>query len=134
MSGTPDYTYEWHGPNAFFSTDPSATVSNPTSANAGIYTLVVTDLNGCQSNIASTNVVITDAVAQPTITGNAPVCSGEQVTMQIDGYAGASVSYEWTQNGQPIANNSNVLVISPAQVSDGGLYQVTVFVLSLIHI
>jgi len=40
--GTPEYTYEWSGPNGF-----SASTQNITELEAGCYTLTVTDTGGC---------------------------------------------------------------------------------------
>lgn len=50
-------SYVWSGPNGFTSTLQSPTVTNMQSANTGIYTVVVTDANGC-SNTANTVVTV----------------------------------------------------------------------------
>ncbi len=49
--GSGSYTsYEWTGPNGYTSTDQNPTIINATVANAGIYTVKVTDSNGATSS------------------------------------------------------------------------------------
>ncbi|MFC1734270.1 GEVED domain-containing protein, partial [candidate division KSB1 bacterium] len=45
--GTGTFTYAWSGPNNFTSSSQNPVISSVTSANAGTYTLTVTDGNGC---------------------------------------------------------------------------------------
>jgi len=47
--GTPPYSYQWVGPNGFTSLDAAPVITNASVVNAGIYTLEVTDIKGCQS-------------------------------------------------------------------------------------
>ena len=56
--GPAGMTYSWSGPNGFSSTQQSPIVStSATAAMAGLYTLTVTNSNGCV-NTANTSVVI----------------------------------------------------------------------------
>jgi hypothetical protein len=61
--GTPPYTYSWSGPGGYSSSDQNPTIPNSVEANAGTYTVIVTDAEGCQD---------TDTV---TITMVCPTCS-----------------------------------------------------------
>ncbi|NOX86636.1 MAG: gliding motility-associated C-terminal domain-containing protein, partial [Chlorobi bacterium] len=45
--GSGEITYEWTGPDNFFSTKDIVTIDNLTQQNAGIYTLTVTDTIDC---------------------------------------------------------------------------------------
>jgi len=53
--GVSAYSYSWSGPNGFTSTSANPSISSVTTAANGIYTVVVTDANGCTS---STNVSV----------------------------------------------------------------------------
>jgi len=85
------YNYLWSGPNDFVSADSIATILNVTSGSSGNYTLQITDANGCVSEIASTEVDI-------------------------------------TEDGSPIENINNELIISPVTTTNIGEYSVMVTV------
>ena len=91
--------------------------------------MIVTDENGCVSDAASVEIDITNSIAQPVIVSNAPVCEGEEVSLSIEEYAGTDVTYTWTKDGALLTSeNSHVITIDPASVSDEGDYVVTVSV------
>ena len=85
-------TYAWRGPNGFTSTLQNPTIANATLANAGVYTLVVSNANGCNAE-ASTTVVVN---ASPTVElgNNVTVCTGENTILD----AGAGLTYHWSTN------------------------------------
>ena len=85
-------TYAWSGPNGFTSTLQNPTIANATLANAGVYTLIVSNDNGCSAE-ASTTVVVN---ANPTVElgANVTVCSGENAVLD----AGAELTYHWSTN------------------------------------
>jgi hypothetical protein len=56
LTSTGNGTYSWTGPNGFTSTLQNPSISNTTSANAGTYTVTVSN-NDCSSS-ATTNVVV----------------------------------------------------------------------------
>ncbi len=59
-------SYSWKDPsNTVFSTDQNPTITNVTTANAGIYTVTVTDANGCIDS-ETTTVVVNSLPAAPT--------------------------------------------------------------------
>jgi hypothetical protein len=51
-------TYGWTGPNSFTSTNQNPSVSNATSAASGLYSVTVTDSNGCTA-VSSTTALVT---------------------------------------------------------------------------
>jgi gliding motility-associated-like protein len=124
--GTPDFTYLWQGPQGFFSIEPDIQISGVTSDNAGIYSLTVTDGNGCVSDLKTVTLEVTDKPETPFITGNEPICEGEQIHLEIPPYQGNNIEYVWTREGIDLGNNSNILIISGANQQDAGAYQVTV--------
>jgi len=58
--GTPPFSSSWTGPNGFTSTLANPGIANATSINSGIYTLTVTDDNGCQTTSQTNYVQIDD--------------------------------------------------------------------------
>ncbi len=126
--GAAPYTYAWSGPNGFTSTDSIATLTNITASNSGTYTLQITDANGCTSDIASTEVDITDGIDQPILTTTGAVCEGEQITLSVQNYVGTNVLYSWKKDGNPITNINNELIINPVTTADIGEYSVIVTV------
>ena len=47
LGGTAPYTYNWSGPNGWSSIIQNPTINSTSSLNAGVYTVVITDTNGC---------------------------------------------------------------------------------------
>ncbi len=91
------YTYEWIGPNTFFSVDSMPTLPTGTSFDNGSYTVVVTNAAGCVSNALTTVVNVSDAPTTPTITtADQFLCEGESLSLTTNGYVGSSVTYTWT--------------------------------------
>lgn len=82
----PGGIYRWSGPG-FTSSIPNPTITNADSnLHAGVYRLTV-NLNGCESNEATTVVEITDGPKVPVITGDEAVCisnEGSLLTLSID--------------------------------------------------
>ncbi len=78
--------YAWTGPNGFISA-----AQNPAGAvDPGVYQLVI-NVDGCNSNSTTTDVVI-NALPQPTISGPNSFCTGNTATLDAGaGYPG----YEW---------------------------------------
>ncbi|HKR04723.1 MAG TPA: gliding motility-associated C-terminal domain-containing protein [Bacteroidia bacterium] len=107
--GTAPFTYQWSN---------GAISQNLNNQSAGIYTVTVTDANGCST---TGSYVITDNSAfQASADGPSEVCMGEPVTLIANSVTGAA--YQWYYNGQVLGGaNSNVLV-TPM----GGTYFVTV--------
>ncbi len=126
-NGVAPYIYTWSG-NGFTATDSIATLTNITAANSGTYTLQIKDANGCTSDIASTEIDITDGIDEPILTTTGPVCEGEQITLSVQDYVGTSVLYECKKDGNPITNINNELIINPVSTDDIGDYSVMVTV------
>ena len=53
-------TYQWTGPNGFTSSDQNPVIPNTNQANAGDYSLVVTNASGCSSIVKNTTIIVKD--------------------------------------------------------------------------
>lgn len=114
-------TYSWSGPGGFNSTLQNPSITNVQTTNAGTYSLSVT-LNGCTSLASTTNVVVNQTPATPTITSNSPVCAGNNLTLNASSSAGAT--YGWTGPNSFTANAQNA-AINNATTAASGTYTVT---------
>ncbi|MFN0202793.1 MAG: hypothetical protein ACKVTZ_14815, partial [Bacteroidia bacterium] len=105
---------EWYQNNVLL---PTTTIPLAVTS-AGAYMLVTYDANGCRiaSNITTVNMFPSpNATINPN--NNVTICSGNSVNLAVIlGYP----SYQWTQNGNPIGGNTNIL-----NVNTPGTYAVT---------
>jgi hypothetical protein len=88
--------YSWTGPNGYTSDLQSPTITNATTAMAGVYRLTVTDSNGCTSDPETTPSVAVAVNEKPVATASAttPVCIG--ATIQLTGGSDNMTSYSWS--------------------------------------
>lgn len=110
-------TYSWTGPNGFTSTSQNPVIANSTVAATGTYSVVIN--NGCNSTPGSVSVVVNQTPAAPVISSNSPVCAGNPINLTSNTVAGAT--YNWTGPGGFTSSAQNP-VISPAALSDAGVY------------
>jgi gliding motility-associated-like protein len=82
-------TYSWTGPNSFSSPSQNPSISNVTSAAAGIYTLVVGNASGC-NRTTTLNVSFTPSPTLTTSPGT--VCPGFSTTLTVSGAS----TYTWS--------------------------------------
>ncbi len=134
VDGIGPFGYQWYSnstplvdsPRVSGSATASLTLSNVQTADAGSYSLVVTNATG--STAASP--ALLDAASQPT---NQLVLAGNSVTFSTTVTGPVPVFYQWENNGILLANGGSLsgatnagLSISGAQTSDSGAYQVIV--------
>ena len=74
IGGLSAYTYSWTGPNGFVSFVEDPILVNVTSADGGVYSLIVTDANGCVADEVSVDVEIIDGITQPVINSTGQTC------------------------------------------------------------
>ena len=130
---SPDYLYEWVGPNGFYSTQMNATLPDVSSADNGSYTLTVTNgSGGCQSNPYTLVISVDDLPQTPIITSlDNQLCEGDLLQLQLvnNPYVGANITYNWTlPNTSMVSTSIASLTINSATVIDGGNYTVSVTV------
>ena len=125
---TPPVNYEWSGPNGFSrstigtnAATNSETINSATTANAGEYSVTVTDEDGytltkTASVIVNTAPSITDQPESQT------AAEGESVTFSVTA-DGEGVSYQWRKDGNNISGaDSSSYTIDSATTADAGNY------------
>jgi gliding motility-associated-like protein len=91
IGGTPTYTYSW---------SPGGAGTSSTALSAGVYTITVTDSNGCTAMVTDT--LKQPPTPKPSITGNDSVCPGGAVTLNATGGG----TYSWSTG----STTSSILV------------------------
>jgi gliding motility-associated-like protein len=87
------YSYDWTGPNNINNTEDPL-LSNATLADAGDYTLLITDAKGCSDEAMTT--VVVNANPTPVIDGISSYCTGQTVTLTtLNPYP----TYDWSTGG-----------------------------------
>ncbi len=126
--GGGSYLYSWTGPDGFTSSVQNPVISGATVDNAGTYTVTVTDLHGCSSTEASTDITmlhLPEVTANPT---SATVCIGDPATFTAGG-TGDGTAYQWQVNtGGGFANISgetgaSLTITSADYAMDGNQYR-----------
>jgi hypothetical protein len=122
-------TYQWRFNNSNIPNATSATLTlhNVTWANAGRYSVTVTNSVGATNSNKADLTVIPRA---PVITVNPQsqtVNSGSSVTFGVTATSSAPLSYQWLFKGKTIGGaKSAILTVSKAELSDAGAYSVAV--------
>ena len=116
-------SYSWSGPNSFTSNLQSPTVSlTSTTAMTGIYTLTVTNSNGC-AGIAITNAIVNQSPVA-TAANNGPVCVGSP--LNLTGGPASMATYSWSGPNSFVSNQQNPVVSAAAVSAQAGVYTLTV--------
>ena len=111
FGGTPSYSYSW-------STIPLQTGTNATSLLSGIYTLTVTDDNGCsithQETVTEPAAPSMSITSSSVPTANNPlkfeVCDGDNISLTA---SSGLVSYSWSPNIWINTNSGPTVISSP---------------------
>jgi uncharacterized repeat protein (TIGR01451 family) len=101
--------FSWTGPNGFTSTLQNPFLSNLTAANAGVYTLTVTDGAACSAS-ATTNVSISPSVGTPVFAlgGSSSRCQGSaSVLYSATATNSTGISYELDATSLGFGNTIN---------------------------
>ncbi len=126
---TSDYTYNWSGVAGFTSTEANPFITNFSATNNGIYSVTVTDKNGCTNAatvtvnaVASSNVALAVTISTPT---KVPVLSNLLLNATASGGSGVFSNYLWTgPNG--FSSTLQNPTISKVSTANSGIY--TVFI------
>ena len=131
-TGTAPLSYQWslNGTAISGATSSSYTISNVQAANAGTYTVTIS--NGTLPNATSNGAVliVTAAPVAPSILvqpQSQTVMVGGSVTFNVTATGTAALSYQWSLNGTEISGaTSSSYSIPNVQTADAGTYTVTV--------
>ena len=146
-TGSPTLSYQWrkgatdlaNGPTITGATSATLIISNVQSADAGSYTVVVT--NGVTPSATSAAATLTVTAAAPTIS-TAPASQsttvGSLTTLSVVATGTAPFTYQWRKGGSAIADGatgngstysgatSATLTITNTQLADAGSFDVVV--------
>jgi uncharacterized repeat protein (TIGR03806 family) len=127
VDGTPlSYQWRFNGTNISGATDSAYTVANAQPANAGAYSVIVTNLAG---SVASSNASLT-VNAPPSITTqpqSQAVIQGGNATFSVAATGMPPLGYQWQFNADAIAGATDATFTKTnAQPVDAGSYSVTV--------
>ena len=128
-TGTAPLGYQWKkdGVDVSGATDATLALSNVTAADAGSYTVTITNAYGTVTSDAAVVTVTTSAIPA-TIIGHPAsltVDAGQSATFSVSAYGSSPVSYQWKKDGSDIAGaTSSSLAIDAATPADAGSYTV----------
>jgi plastocyanin len=127
-TGLPAPTYQWflNGAAVSGATKASLTINNTKAANAGSYTVAVTNtLGSATSNGATLVVIVPPAITtQPK---SQTVNPGTNVTFTVVATGTPTLAYQWTFDGTAISGaTTSALTLNSVQVAAAGDYSVTV--------
>jgi len=115
----------WYKNNVRITNGTIYTIPNTSLVDSGNYRAIAYSKNSCKNDTSnSAKLQIKPAIiinSQPISTQN--ICLNSSANISIG--AGNVQTYQWTKNGNPIANNSNTLTLSNANYSDTGNYSIT---------
>ena len=119
-STTTGVTYNWTGPNTFTSTLQNPSITNATSTNQGIYS-VIASIGTCHSMPTNSYLKVI-SIAPLTANNTGPACKGTNINLSINTLAGAS--YSWS--GPVFNSTSQNPTLSNPNYTNSGIYTVTV--------
>ena len=117
-SSDPSAKYTWTSTNSFTATTQSVTIPNLSTANAGTYTVLITNSNLCTSALTA-NVVVNPLPTLANVSGSM-VCEGSSATLSASG----ATTYSWVGPNGYTSTSSSPIIIN-ATVANAGVYTVT---------
>ena len=117
-------SYAWTGPNAYTSANQNPSFANATTTLSGIYSVTITDANGCTAT-ATTNVIV-NPLPTPSVSNNSPICTGFTLNLNATNTRSETGnSYAWTGPNAYTSANQNPSFIN-ATTSLSGVYSVII--------
>ncbi len=129
VTGTTPLSYQWRkgGVNISGATSPSYTIPAAVEADAGAYSVVITNTAG---SVTSTNATLAISAVAPAITvppQNLTVNQGASAAFSVTAAGSGPLTYQWRKNGVNIGGATNSsYVISTSAEADAGGYSVVV--------
>jgi len=126
--GTTPYTYNWSGPSSFASTSQNPTRPLATTVMSGVYSITVTDKNGCTATASTANVTVNPQPAVSASSSSTTYCSGSTIQLTSSPSGGTpTYSYAWSFSGGGFSPGNVQNPTRPASTTAmSGTYTVTV--------
>ncbi|MEM7165312.1 MAG: immunoglobulin domain-containing protein, partial [Planctomycetota bacterium] len=127
-TGSGPLSYQWYQDGSLLggATSSSLMIDPVDAADAGVYTVDVTNVCGTATSAGATLTVLT-APSITTQPGNDTVCVGGSTTLSVTATGSAPLSYQWYQDGSLLGGaTSSSLMIDPVDAADAGVYTVDV--------
>ncbi len=115
-STIPGATYEWVGPNNFYSTQQNPLRTNVSYADSGDY-YVISKLNGCSSKPDTFHSSVKILTPSPGASSNSPVCPGTNLTFSANPIANATYSW-WGPAFTATTQNPSITNVSTANAGN----------------
>jgi uncharacterized repeat protein (TIGR02543 family) len=130
-SGLPAPAYQWQKDGVAISGATGSTLFLPgvQVADAGNYSIVISNAVGSVISASATLTVIADAGTPAIVTPPAPQTAtiGDAATFSVTAIGSPLLAYQWLKDGVPVAGATDTtLTRSTLQLSDAGFYSVTV--------
>ncbi len=131
-AGTPPLSYQWRkdGVDLPGATGPSLALASVTTADAGVYTVVVSNAAGSITSSSATLIVSTGSAVPPAITTqpvSQTVNAGANVTFAVVATGTSPLSYQWQKNGTTLAGATGAtLTLTSVTTAAAGNYRVIV--------
>ena len=107
LTSTGGSSYSWTGPNGFTSALQNPTIDNFSAAEAGTYSVTVTDNNGCSAP-ATIAVAVTSGTANGGSLPSESICRGGSGTLKLTGNSNNPDHWEYTTDSTSVTWNSIV--------------------------
>jgi uncharacterized protein (TIGR02145 family) len=131
VTGTAPLAYQWkdNGTDIAGATSSTFSVATAQVANAGTYTVVVSNSSGTVVSAPAT-LTVTAAAVTPTIVSqpqSQTVMTGQSITLAVSATGTGTLSYQWEKEGADISGaTANTYSISNVQNTNAGTYTVAV--------
>ena len=116
-------TYQWSGPNGFFSVLANPIISPVSLQAAGVYQLTVT-VNNCISPATTVTAIVHPTPVITSVSANTPLCTGNTLSLQASTAFVGQVNWQWTGPNSFSGTQQNP-VINNITLNEGGNYIVT---------
>ncbi|MEO5889538.1 MAG: hypothetical protein ABIQ31_04755 [Ferruginibacter sp.] len=120
-TGIAPFSYGWTGPASFISTSQNPAVNNLAAPMTGVYTVTVTDVNGCAADAPTTLTINASPAGAISSDAGTTAATGRPVIFT----ATDGISYNFTVNGSSIQSNSSA-TYTTSGLKTGDIVAVTV--------
>jgi hypothetical protein len=120
----PGASYVWSGPGGYFSAEQNPVISNATTAQSGVYSVVAV-LGSCSSSVATTRVTINPTPGAISAGYNGPICEGEALNLTATFVPTAQ--YRWYGPNGYTSREQNPQ-IPTASTRESGTYSVVAWI------